>query len=96
NTPADLTTDAHLVASGALASTGLPSGDQVDVPLLPLTFGGRRLGLRSDVPTPGEHNNRYRDGPADTSATDSDSGQTAKTDPFATDTDVEESKTQSQ
>ena len=51
NTPADLTTDAHLVTSGALASTGLPSGDQVDVPLLPLTFGGRRLGLRSDMPT---------------------------------------------
>ena len=64
NTPADLTTDAHLVASGALAATGLPTGESVDVPLLPLTFDGRRLGLRSGVPEPGRHNAHYRDGPS--------------------------------
>ena len=63
NTPADLTDDPHLVASGALAHTGLPTGTSVDVPLLPLTFDGNRLGLRSDVPEPGRHNNHYRDGP---------------------------------
>lgn len=62
NTPADLTTDPHLTASGALAATGLPSGDSVDIPLLPLTFDGRRLGLRSGVPAPGEHNGIHRDG----------------------------------
>ena len=33
------------------------------MPLLPLTFDGNRLGLRSDVPEPGRHNNHYRDGP---------------------------------
>jgi crotonobetainyl-CoA:carnitine CoA-transferase CaiB-like acyl-CoA transferase len=64
NTPADLTADPHLVASGALAHTGLPTGASVDVPLLPLTFDGNRLGLRSDVPEPGRHNSHYRDGPA--------------------------------
>lgn len=61
NTPADLTTDAHLVASGALAATGLPTGESVDLPLLPLTFDGHRLGLRSDVPAPGQHNAQFRD-----------------------------------
>ena len=64
NSPADLTSDPHLVASGALAATGLPTGASVDVPLLPLTFDGRRLGLRSDVPEPGRDNAHYRDGPA--------------------------------
>lgn len=64
NTPADLTSDPHLVASGALAATDLPTGQRVDVPLLPLTFGGARLGLRSDVPEPGRHNAHYRDSPA--------------------------------
>src|SRR5699024_8282904 len=60
NTPADLTDDPHLVASGALAHTGLPSGTSVEVPLLPLTFDGSRLGLRSAVPEPGRHNAHYR------------------------------------
>ncbi|RBP64993.1 crotonobetainyl-CoA:carnitine CoA-transferase CaiB-like acyl-CoA transferase [Brevibacterium sanguinis] len=83
NTPADLTADEHLVVSGALASTGLPppseaeDGPRIDLPLLPLTLDGRRLGLRSDVPAPGEHNAELRDhlgvdrpdGP-DTTATD--------------------------
>lgn len=63
NTPADLTSDPHLVASGALAATGLPTGQSVDLPLLPLMFDGDRLGLRSDVPEPGRHNTHYRDGP---------------------------------
>ncbi len=31
NTPADLTSDPHLVASGALAATGLPDGESVDI-----------------------------------------------------------------
>ncbi len=68
NTPGDLTTDEHLVASGALASTGLPpppdadAGKRIDLPLLPLTLDGRHLGLRSDVPAPGEHNDVYRGG----------------------------------
>src|SRR5699024_8730285 len=64
NSPADLTSDPHLVASGALAATGLPTGASVDVPLLPLTFDGARLGLRSDVPEPGRDNAHYLDGPA--------------------------------
>src|SRR5699024_12286403 len=63
NTPADLTDDPHLVASGALAHTGLPSGTSVEVPPLPLTFAGSRLGLRSAVPEPGRHTAHYRDGP---------------------------------
>lgn len=56
NTPADLRTDEHLSTSGALVSTGIPTGERVDLPLLPVTFDGRHLGLRSDVPAPGEHN----------------------------------------
>lgn len=83
NTPADLTTDPHLIASGALAATGLPSGDSVDIPLLPLTFDGRRLGLRSDVPAPGEHNGIHRDGHSGTP-------------PDAGEVDLGEERTQSQ
>ncbi len=66
NTPADLTADPHLVASGALAATALPTGELVDVPLLPLTFDGAHLPKRSDVPAPGEHNGIYRDGEPET------------------------------
>ena len=83
NTPADLTSDPHLVASGALAATGLPDGESVDIPLLPLTFDGQRLGLRRNVPAPGEHNAVYRDG---------NSG----TPPDLPDVDLGEERTQSQ
>ena len=33
----------------------LPDGRATQVPLLPLTLGGSRLGLRLDPPTLGEH-----------------------------------------
>ena len=58
-----------LIVSNAVMSapaTALPTGELVDVPLLPLTFDGAHLPKRSDVPAPGEHNGIYRDGEPET------------------------------
>ena len=53
--PADLFDDPHLNASGGLLPVTLPDGRQTKLPALPLALDGERLGLRHDLPRPGEH-----------------------------------------
>ena len=53
--PQHLFEDPHLQATGGLAPMELPDGRQTRAPLLPLTLGGERLGLRLDPPKLGEH-----------------------------------------
>jgi crotonobetainyl-CoA:carnitine CoA-transferase CaiB-like acyl-CoA transferase len=53
--PEDLFEDPHLNATGGLAPLTLPDGRETRVPLLPLTLGGERPGVRSDPPKLGEH-----------------------------------------
>jgi len=48
--PQHLFDDPHLQQTGGLAPLTLPDGRQTAVPLLPLTLGGARLGLRLDPP----------------------------------------------
>jgi crotonobetainyl-CoA:carnitine CoA-transferase CaiB-like acyl-CoA transferase len=54
--PGDLASDPHLLQSGGLVDVNLPNGGTAKAPLLPLTLGGRRPGLRLPVPMVGEHN----------------------------------------
>jgi crotonobetainyl-CoA:carnitine CoA-transferase CaiB-like acyl-CoA transferase len=54
--PEQLMDDPHLLATGGLAPMTLPDGRETLVPLLPLTLGGARLGLRRSPPLLGEHN----------------------------------------
>ena len=53
--PQDLFHDPHLLATGGLAAMQLPDGRQTQVPLMPITMGGRRPGVRSNPPRLGEH-----------------------------------------
>jgi crotonobetainyl-CoA:carnitine CoA-transferase CaiB-like acyl-CoA transferase len=53
--PEDLFHDPHLLQTGGLAPLELPDGRTTAVPLLPLTLGGRRPGVRLDPPKLGEH-----------------------------------------
>jgi crotonobetainyl-CoA:carnitine CoA-transferase CaiB-like acyl-CoA transferase len=57
--PEDLYDDPHLKATGGLADVRLPDGDKagatVKTTLFPITLEGRRLGVRLDPPTMGEH-----------------------------------------
>ena len=53
--PQHLFADPHLQQTGGLAPLELPDGRPTQVPLLPLTLGGRRLGLRLNPPKLGEH-----------------------------------------
>jgi len=53
--PEDLFDDPHLNATGAMAPLTLPDGRQTRVPLLPLTMGGERAGVRLQPPRIGEH-----------------------------------------
>jgi len=53
--PEDLFDDPHLVATGGLAPLTLADGRDTRVPLLPLTLGGERPGLRLQPPVLGEH-----------------------------------------
>ena len=53
--PSDLFDDPHLNAGGMVPVT-LPDGKETRIPGLPIQFGERRLGLRTPLPTPGEHN----------------------------------------
>ena len=53
--PEELFDDPHLNATGALAPLALPDGRATRVPLLPLTLGGERLGVRLQPPRLGEH-----------------------------------------
>ncbi|MEI6801987.1 MAG: CoA transferase [Burkholderiales bacterium] len=48
--PHALFDDPHLQQTGGLAPLHLPDGRQVAVPLLPITLGGERLGVRLDPP----------------------------------------------
>jgi len=51
--PAELADDIHLNASGGLVDVALPDGRRAKTPLLPLAFGGRRIGSRVDPPKVG-------------------------------------------
>ena len=53
--PQYLFDDPHLNATGGLAPMELPDGRATQVPLLPLTLDGERLGLRLNPPKLGEH-----------------------------------------
>ena len=53
--PQDLFHDPHLLATGGLAAMQLPDGRQTQVPLMPITMGGHRPGVRSNPPRLGEH-----------------------------------------
>jgi crotonobetainyl-CoA:carnitine CoA-transferase CaiB-like acyl-CoA transferase len=53
--PADLFSDVHLNASGALAEVTLPDGRLAKVPALPIMMEGRRLMTRLDLPAVGSH-----------------------------------------
>jgi len=53
--PEDLFDDPHLRQTGALAPLTLPDGRATQVPLLPLTLGGRRPSVRLQPPKLGEH-----------------------------------------
>jgi crotonobetainyl-CoA:carnitine CoA-transferase CaiB-like acyl-CoA transferase len=56
NRPWDLFEDEHLQASGGLLPVTLPDGRTAHVPALPMQFGERRLGVRHDLASPGQHN----------------------------------------
>ncbi|MDP3754798.1 CoA transferase, partial [Polaromonas sp.] len=53
--PEDLFDDPHLQQTGGLAPLTLPDGRETRVPLLPLTLGGERPGVRLNPPRLGEH-----------------------------------------
>ena len=53
--PSDLFEDRHLNSGGGMIPITLPDGRKTSVPALPLQFGEHRLGLRRDIPLPGEH-----------------------------------------
>jgi crotonobetainyl-CoA:carnitine CoA-transferase CaiB-like acyl-CoA transferase len=53
--PHELFDDPHLNHPGAMVSVTLEDGRTTPVPALPLSMGGERLGLRRDLPKPGEH-----------------------------------------
>ncbi|AWP73579.1 CaiB/BaiF CoA transferase family protein [Bordetella bronchiseptica] len=55
--PWDLFDDPHLNAAQGLLPITLADGSPAKVPGLPIQFDGQRLGVRRDVPRPGEHNN---------------------------------------
>jgi crotonobetainyl-CoA:carnitine CoA-transferase CaiB-like acyl-CoA transferase len=53
--PEDLFDDPHLNATGGLAPLTLTDGRATMVPLLPLTLGGERPGVRLNPPKLGQH-----------------------------------------
>ena len=53
--PPDLFDDAHLNAGDGLLPITLQDGRRTSVPGLPVQFGDHRLGVRLDIPQPGEH-----------------------------------------
>ncbi|MFC0389667.1 CaiB/BaiF CoA transferase family protein [Muricoccus vinaceus] len=55
NQPGDLFEDPHLNAGGGMLPITLPDGRATTVPALPVQFGDARLGVRSDLPAPGQH-----------------------------------------
>lgn len=55
NRPDELADDPHLLQSGGLVPLTCDDGSETKTVLLPLTLGGRRLGVRSALPRAGEH-----------------------------------------
>jgi crotonobetainyl-CoA:carnitine CoA-transferase CaiB-like acyl-CoA transferase len=59
--PEDLFDDPHLRATGGLADIRIPDGERAgevtQTTLFPITLGGRRLGVRLQPPTKGQHSN---------------------------------------
>ncbi|WP_284619617.1 CaiB/BaiF CoA transferase family protein [Aquabacterium humicola] len=53
--PEQLVDDPHLKASSGLVPMATEDGGTTDVVLLPLTLGGRRLGVQRPLPKAGEH-----------------------------------------
>jgi crotonobetainyl-CoA:carnitine CoA-transferase CaiB-like acyl-CoA transferase len=53
--PSDLFEDPHLNSGGGMLPITLQDGRKTTVPALPIAFDGERLGLRLDLPAPGEH-----------------------------------------
>jgi formyl-CoA transferase len=53
--PEQLVHDRHLKESGGLVPMRTEDGGTTDVVLLPITLGGRRLGVRRPLPRAGEH-----------------------------------------
>ena len=53
--PEDLFNDPHLLATAGLAPLVLNDGRSTQVPLMPITLGGERPGVRSSPPQVGEH-----------------------------------------
>ncbi len=53
--PAELFDDPHLNASGGLLPVTLPNGAATRLPAIPIALDGARMGLRRDLPKPGEH-----------------------------------------
>ncbi len=53
--PEGLFDDPHLKATGGLAAITLPDGRATHAPLIPITLGGERPGLRLNPPRLGEH-----------------------------------------
>jgi crotonobetainyl-CoA:carnitine CoA-transferase CaiB-like acyl-CoA transferase len=53
--PEQLLDDPHLKASGGLVPMATDDGGTTEVVLLPLSMGGRRLGVRRPLPSAGEH-----------------------------------------
>ena len=68
NRPGDLYADPHLRAGGGLLDITLPDGRAVQVPALPISADGRRYGVRSDLPAPGQHNQEILGRPLDDAA----------------------------
>ncbi|MFL9812607.1 CoA transferase [Stutzerimonas sp. VN223-3] len=53
--PEELFDDAHLIESGGLAKLQLEDGSYTDMPLLPVSLDGHRLGPRRSIPRIGEN-----------------------------------------
>lgn len=53
--PEDLFDDPHLAQPGAMPEVTLPNGRKLPLPALPIEMDGQRLGVRLDLPQPGEH-----------------------------------------
>lgn len=53
--PEELFDDAHLIESGGLAKLQLEDGSYTDMPLLPVSLDGQRLGPRRSIPRIGEN-----------------------------------------
>jgi crotonobetainyl-CoA:carnitine CoA-transferase CaiB-like acyl-CoA transferase len=53
--PEDLFTDPHLAQPGAMPEVTLANGQKLPLPALPIEMDGHRLGVRLDLPQPGQH-----------------------------------------